>query len=137
MTITYLVITVQIDNSMLTCAVTSDIQRSTPIYQRILCLRETRVAPSSRFGPQYAKCNNPSTINTSTKSTRNTSRINTYKIAELKVPQNEHLQKNRGQGTPAPARNPRPSPDWKGVYQTEPRNPTSPAAKTNSVRMAP
>jgi hypothetical protein len=41
---------------------------------------------------------NPCTMNTYAKSACNSSRINTYKIAGLKVVQNQHLQKNRGEG---------------------------------------
>ena len=46
---------------------------------------------------------NTPTINTSAKCRRNTSQINTYKIAGLKVEQNQHLQKKAGGGCADPA----------------------------------
>jgi hypothetical protein len=58
-------------------------------------LTPTRVALRSALAPFAV---NTRTINTSTKTPCNPRRINTSKIAGLKVPQNQHLQKNRGHG---------------------------------------
>jgi hypothetical protein len=52
-------------------------------------------------GLEQASRANPCQINTSIKSHRNPPVINTYKNIRLKVEQNQHLQKNRGEGGPS------------------------------------
>ena len=69
---------------------------------------------------------NPPTINTSKKTHFNPPLINTYKIAGLKVPQNQHLQKNGGWGpslywfsrsSPVRYINRRCMTQWRGEFQ--------------------
>jgi hypothetical protein len=70
-----------------------------PAAQPLLVLA-SRISrrPRSCGLPRISRAN-PCKINTSIKSAYNPSIINTYKNARLKVPWNQHLQKNRG-GTP-------------------------------------
>jgi len=69
-----------------------------------------------RIRPEDAA--NPCTMNTSVKSVRNSSRINTYKIAGLKVVWNQYLQKNwGGRGLFSPRFRDRISGEESGHYQ--------------------